>query len=189
MSLFYRIRGQLISKYPWRDGIGGWRMVTHYDCDPSNGGPAYINVWEHSDGRQVQEGPGFCGDPDLELLLFQQQRLEKKEERIRKIGNRLIYWPWLLVLIQGVISFQSFGFWIILSLLGSLCLFVGVNFICCSYPFWQNRKYFYRSLSVLILGILLISIGKFNSLSLGLFDLSLYYFSTIMGLLNSYINR
>ena len=74
MGLFYRIRGQLISKYPETDGIGGWKIIMHYDCDPSNGGPPYVNIWEHTDGRQSQEGPGFCDDPDLELLLFQQQR-------------------------------------------------------------------------------------------------------------------
>ena len=189
MSLFYRIRGQLISKYPESDGIGGWKIVMHYDCDPSNGGPPYVNVWEHLDGRQSQEGPGFCDDPDLEFLLFQQQREEQKRRKTRDIWHRLMYWPWLIVIIQGVISFPTNGFWIVLSFIGSFLLFAVVPFVCESYPFLQNRKYFFRSLLAVFVSLLLIEAGKFNSLSIGLFDMPLYCFASFLGLSNFYINR
>ena len=189
MGLYYRIRGQLISKYPESDGVGGWKNFMHYDCDPFNGGPPYVNIWEHRDGRQSQEGPGFCDDPDLELLLFQQQREEKKRRKIRDIWHRFMYWPWLIVIIQGVLSFPTNGFWIILSFLGTLFSFGGVYFVCESFPFWQNRKYFLRSLLAVLLGFLLIAVGKFNSLSIVSFDLPLFYFAGIMGLLNTNINN
>ncbi len=189
MGLFYRIRGQLISKYPETDGIGGWKIIMHYDCDPSNGGPPYFNVWKHTDGRESQEGPGFCDDPDLELLLFQQQREEKKRRKIRDIWHRLMYWPWLIVIIQGVISFPTNGFLDNFSFLGALFSFGGVSFICESSPFGQNRKYFFRSLLAILFGLLLIEVGKFNSLSIGSFDLPLFYFAGIMGLLNTNINN
>ena len=76
-----------------------------------------------------------------------------------------------------------------LSFLCALFTFGGVSFVCDSSPFGQNRKYFFRSLLAVLIGFLLIAVGKFNSLSIGSFDLPLFYFAGIMGLLNTHINN
>ena len=89
---FFKSRKTDLTANPHRDGIGGWELVMHCDCDPEDD-PPYFDVWEHKDGRRACiwehkdgpracEGPGFSDATDLEWLLLQVKRREEMKNRL-----------------------------------------------------------------------------------------------------------
>tara|TARA_B100001250_G_scaffold376676_1_gene365122 strand:+ start:120 stop:662 length:543 start_codon:yes stop_codon:yes gene_type:complete len=159
---------------------GDRQIVMYLDGVDADGKTTYQHIYEHKDGRKAYVGPGYCSDPDLEWILFQNERKIKvwniKHAKKEKICLYTISAAWLTIIMQGAANISENGALVLLSVLGYWITEIG------SLGFFNNFKDLairkrndqleQKIIHLLIvscfiyLGQILVGLGKFNHLSI-----------------------
>ena len=182
---------------------GDWQIVMYLDGVDAKGQMTYQHIYEHRDGRRAYVGPGYCSDPDLEWILFQQKRKSeewgKRRKQREKINSIVFSAAWLTLVIDAVSTYPEKGAWVCLSILGYwFTQFGGLGFfnnfrdlIISNTSFPSKRKiiHFLIVISFIYLGHWLIDIGKLHTLSILFLQIPLVWFGLFMGLVEGALQK
>ncbi len=182
--------------------MGDWKLRIHYDTEDSDGNPSYLNKWEHSDGRIAFEGPD-SSDPDFERDKLKVERKNAIYLELKKVFLFFINFQWILLFIQGALSIPLNGIWVVCSLVGYSFAVLGGYFVgylskrllwqmgigCLDIRQLEKLGKIFICISLIALGGLLISVGKFETFSIGYFEISILLVGSSMGIFHGIIDN
>ena len=174
-----------------RKGIGEWYLVLHTDLEDE---PYYFDTYKHSDGRLSNLYPNDrADDPELEKLIRHNKKIINSENRKAKyvrIFSRFIFLPhWFFLLISGFNNESMSDGLFLISFLGYAITFISF------YGLFNNLKGLNLKslkemiifLTISLLGLLIIFLGKYKSIDLYGAKINLYFIALLMGNLKGFL--
>ena len=173
------------------DGFGDWHFYQHTDLFDE---PYYFDTYKHRDGRLSKLYPNDqADDPELEKLIKQNKKIIYSEHRKAKyvrIFSRFIFLPhWFFLLISGFNNESMSDGLFLISFLGYAITFISF------YGLFNNLKGLNLKslkemiifLTISLLGLLIIFLGKYKSIDLYGAKINLYFIALLMGNLKGFL--